>query len=229
MPYRKRNMKKRPFRKRTKKVTKKRLLVPRNLRPKTYIFKRDIEYVLNFNTTAPEGWTLEGNGAYTNLGWSLGSLGNITDFQNLFKQYKIMAARSKFYFSNTVSGSHGNEMSNSQLILRLAPNQAGVTPALTIPYFQQLQKKQYRTAYNGGRPIDIYMPLKIQSEIQSSTYTAPAMVSPRWIDTSVTNVVHSGINIRLDRVDGQGFTSGFSNGLTARLITTLYLTMRGVQ
>lgn len=227
MPYRKKayRKKKSPI----KKKVVKRAIVPRAIRPRTYTFKRDIEQTLAFTSVPPEGWTSEGNGIYTHLAWSLGNLGNITDFQNLFKQYKIVGARVKMYFSQTQSGSDGSHFDNAQLICRMAANQSNLTPALTVPYFQQLQRKKYRTCLNGGRPLDFYIPLKIQSEIQSSTYTAPAMVKPRWIDTTITNVPHSGMLMRIDRADGQGFTSGSGNQQYCKMITTLYLVCRGVQ
>ncbi len=205
--------------------------VPNALVPKTYKFKRDIEQTLSLSgTTAPEGWTLIGsNRVYKNFGWSLGSLGNHEEFQNLFKQYRIKGARVRFYFSNTVSGAEQDSShANSQLLVRMAVNQRGTNDALNDAYWSQRQAKKYKLGINGGKPLDIYMPLKQPNLVQSSTGTAPTLISPKYIDTSVSNIVHYGMSISIERVDGQGFTSGYSNTQYVKTITTLYLETRGV-
>ena len=170
------------------------------------------------------------NRIYNNLGWSLGSLGNHEEFQDLFKLYRLKGARVKMFFSNTVSGTEeASKYANSQLLVRMAPNQSGGNPVLNNAYWSQLQAKKYKTAINGGRPLDIYMPLKQPNEMQTSTGTAPSVMSPKFILSSVSNLVHYGISLSIERVDGQGFTSGYSNNQYCKMITTLYLETRGVQ
>jgi hypothetical protein len=205
--------------------------VPRMLTPKTFRFKRDIEQTLAFSgSVAPEGWTLDGsNRIYKNFGWSLGSLPNHEEFQALFKQYRLKGARIRLFFSNTVSGAEdANSHANSQLIVRMAPNQRGSNDALTQEYWQQIQAKKYKTAINGGKPLDIYMPLKQPNEMQTSTGTAPSLISPKFVMSSVSNLVHYGISMSIERADGQGFTTGYGNQQYCKIITTLYLETRGV-
>lgn len=226
--YRKRTYKKRTY----KRKPKARTSIPRQLAPKTFRFKRDIEQTLVFSgSVAPDGWTLDGsNRVYKNFGWSLGSIGNHAEFQNLFKQYRLKGARIKMFFSNTVSGTEdASSYANSQLIVRMAGNQLGTNPALDDAYWSQIQAKKYRTAINGGKPLDVYMPLKQPNLLQTSTGTSPSLKSPQFIMTSVSNVVHYGISLSIERADGQGFTSGFSNNQYCKLITTIYLETRGVQ
>ena len=141
-------------------------IMPMTLRPKTYRFKRDIEETLLLSaSTPPEGWAADGNARlYRNMGFALSTIGDVTDFTSLFRQYRILGARVKFYFSNTQSGltgpATGATYSNSQLLVRMAPNQKGEIQLLDNKYWQSIQAKKYKLAVNGGKPIDIYMPLR---------------------------------------------------------------------
>lgn len=221
-----RNKKRVPYRK--KRAMSK---VPRSLTPKTFYFKRDIEQTLSLSgSTAPEGWSLDGsNRVYTTLGWSLSSIPENVDFVSLFRQYRLKGARVRMYFSNTISGTEDSSLhANSQLLVRMAPNQRGSNDLLGNSYWQQIQAKKYKLAINGGRPLDVYMPLKQPNTLQSSTGTAPALISPKFIASNIGNVVHYGLNLSIERVDGQGFTSGFGNTQKVKLITTIYLQTRGV-
>lgn len=206
--------------------------VPRALQPKTFRFKRDIEQTLSLSgSVAPEGWSLDGtNRVYKNFGWSLASLPEHTEFQTLFKQYRLKGARIRLYFSNTVSGTEESDKhANSQILVRMCPNQRGTNDLLNDAFWQQIQAKKYRTAINGGKPLDIYMPLKQPNLAQTSTGTAPTLVSPKFCMSSVANLVHYGISMAIERVDGQGFTSGYANTQYVKVITTIYLETRGVQ
>lgn len=219
----------RRFRRRT---TRTQSRVPRGLRPANYFFKRDIEEVIQLNQASPpEGWVSDGtnNALYKLLGWSLGSLGDSTDFTNLFRDYRIKGARVRFMFSNTASVEDGNSASNTQVLVRMCRTADGAATALSQPFFQQLQAKKYRLALNGGRPLDVYMPLKQENLVSSSTATANTMMSPKFINTGATNVVHYGMGVRLERVDGQAFTSGLNNAQYCRMITTLYIECRQVK
>jgi hypothetical protein len=134
------------------------------------------------------------------------------------------------FFSQTGSSgdTESNNLSNSQLLVRMAPNQSGIPEVLDNTYWQQTQAKKYKTALNGGRPIDIYMPLKQANLITSSTGSANTMTAPKFIPCTTTNVVHYGINMSIERVDGQTFTQGVANYQYCKIITTLYFQTRSV-
>lgn len=205
--------------------------VPRSMVPKTFKFKRDLEETLQLNpAAAPEGWNLDGNfRIYRNLAWALSSVGDSTDFTNLFRQYRIKGARVRLYFSQTASASDDAHFDNAQLLVRMAPNQRGEDQVLNNAYWQQINAKKYRTAINGGKPLDIYMPLYVRNEIESSTGTAYSIKKPRFISTTLPNVAHHGLNMSIERVDGQQFTQGSTNYQYAKVITTLYFETRGVE
>ncbi len=221
----------RPIRRRRRTIRK--TTVPRVMRPKVHRFKRDLEEVLILsNTTPPEGWTLDGNfRVYRNLAWALGSVGDNTDFSNLFRQYRIKGARMRFYFSNTDATTGPSQLaSNGQIMVRMAPNQRGEVETLDNTYWQSIQAKKYKLGLNGGKPIDIYMPLKQRNEVAgSSGSTQYSMVRPKYLSTSAANVPHYGLNIAIERVDGQAWTSGITNNQYCKVITTLYFEMRGVE
>lgn len=222
----------RPGRRSYRRRTRTQSSVPRGLKPGHYFFKRDIEEVLTLSQSSPpEGWTADGtnNGIYKLFGWSLGSLGDSTDFTNLFRDYRIKGARVRLYFSNTASVEDGNSASNTQVMVRFARTADGAATALSLPFFQQLQAKRYKLGLNGGRPLDVYMPLKQENLVSSSSATANTMMSPKFINTGATNVVHYGMGVRIERVDGQAFTSGLSNTQYCRMVTTLYIETRQVK
>lgn len=207
------------------------------MRPKVYRFKRDIEETLQLSaSTAPEGWTLDGSSrVYKQMGFALAQLGDVSDFTNLYRQYKINGARVRFYFSNTNSGmsqqsSTGSGYDNSQMMVRMAPNQSGEVTTLNNAYWQQIQAKKYKLALNGGAPVDIYIPLKSRSLLQTSSGSQSSMTAPKFVPTNNTSVLFEGINIAIDRLDGQGFTTGsISNYQYVKVITTLYFECRGVE
>ena len=221
----------RPIRRRFRKVRKNSM--PRVLRQKVHSFKRDLEETLILsNTVPPEGWTLDGNfRVYRNLAWALGSVGDNTDFSNLFRQYRVKGARMRFFFSNTEATSGPSQISsNSQLMVRMAPNMRGEQETLDNQYWFSIQAKKYKLGLNGGKPIDIYMPLKQRNEVAGSSGTTQySMVRPKYVSTSAANVPHYGMNIAIERVDGQAFTSGITNNQYVKVITTLYFEMRGVE
>lgn len=241
-PYKKN----RPARKRRATVyTKKKraALIPRALKYRVYRFKRDIENnLLLSGTTPPEGWVAVDsyNAITTTLGYAIGTLGNAHEFigdptapgNGLFKQYRLLGVRVRFYASNTVASQDApGEHSNCQLILRMSANQSGkIAPnSLDAAYWQQVQKKKYYTLLNGGKCIDIYMPLQQIRETVSSTGTAGGMSKPRFINTDTPNVVHYGANVSIGRMDGQALTQGFSNAQYVKMIQTVYFEMRGVE
>ena len=209
----------------------------KTMRPKVYSFKRDIEETLALSSsTPPEGWYMDGNSrVYKNMGFALAQLGEVTDFTNLYRQYKICGARIKFYFSNTVSGmsaatAAASHFSNSQIMVRMAPNNKGENETLDNAYWQQIQAKKYKLAVNGGKPIDVYCPLYSRNIVQTSSGTQAVMQKPQYAPVENTSVLFEGINIAIDRVDGQGFSTGsHDNYQYVKVITTLYFKCRGVE
>lgn len=232
MPYKKRTYKRKAYNKKKAFRGKRTGMLPRQLQPKIFRFKRDIEQTLTLSgSTAPEGWAMDGNNrTYTNLAWALGSLGENTDFTSLFRQYRLKGARVKLFFSNTISGTEQDSShSNSQLLVRMSKNNRGSLEVLDDAYWSSVQAKKYKLAINGGRPLDIYMPLTQLNETASSTGTAYTMAKPKFVSTQTTNVPHHGLNLSIERVDGQGFTSGFTNNQYVKMITTIYFQTRGVE
>lgn len=184
----------------------------------------------------PEGWStpVGENSIYRQFGWSLASLGAHDEYTNLFKQYRLKGARVRMYFSMTGATAMGStdKLVNNQVLCRMSTNQSGNVDVLDRSYWMQCAAKKYRTCLVGsGRPLDIYMPLKQENMITSSTGNAPTMKPPGWIPTSTANIVHYGINIALERIDGQAFFHNNSSDtpITCKFITTLYLETRGQQ
>lgn len=222
----------RPFiRKRRGRYRKPTATVPRSLKQKVFNFKRDVEQTLTLSNIAPpEGWSSVDNRIYNTLAYSLGSLGANTDFTALFRNYRLKGARVRMFFSNTMSGTEqDSQHANTQVLVRMAPNHRGQADTMNTEYWTSVQAKKYKLGLNGGKPLDIYMPLKQRNEVASSTGTTTTMISPKFISTDNTNVIHYGLNLSFERADGQDFTSGFNNNQRVKLITTLYFQCMGVE
>lgn len=237
MPPRRRQPARKPRRNIRRRPRRARATLPPVMRPKTYKFKRDIEETLALSSsTAPEGWTMDGTSrVYKQMAFALAQIGDATDFTNLYRQYRILGARVRLYFSNTVSGmsqatSAASNFSNSQMMVRMAPNQSGEVTLLDNAYWQSIQAKKYKLALNGGKPVDIYIPLKTRNMVQTSGGTQSSMGRPKFVPTANTSVLFEGINLAIDRLDGQGFSTGAaSNYQYCKVITTLYFECRGVE
>ncbi len=204
-----------------------------------YRFKREIDELVALVGT-PDSWTLESGGAGTALGktfaFALNSLGDYSDFQNLFKYYRIKGARVRMYFSNNVSRAEQsqNEASNKQIMIMLDRNVDGVgSPAETSTYLTSQTKKRFIALQGTRKPsVDVYMPLKQSADMFGTAGAPTALVSPKWLNTSDTEaagVPHYGFNINMQRIDKGGFTTGISNSQYVRVITTLYIECKKVQ
>lgn len=204
--------------------------------PSIYRFKREIDEMVALTGT-PDGW---GAGSENELGktfkFALNQLGDFSDFQNLFKYYRIKGARVRMYFSNNVSRAEQsqNESSNKQIMIMLDRNVDGVgNPAESNTYLTSQTKQRFIALTTGRKPaVDVYMPLKQADKVYASAGDPTGLTRPHWVGTGSTTgaqVPHYGFNINLQRIDKSGFSSGISNSQYVRIITTLYIECKKVQ
>ena len=203
--------------------------------PTVYRFKREIDELVALVGT-PDSWTLHSdNSLAKTFAYALNSVGDYSDFQNLFKYYRIKGARVRMYFSNNVSRAEQsqNEASNKQIMIQIDRNTDGVG----VPTINQLlasqTKKRFIALQNTRKPsVDIYMPLKQATDIYGTSGAPTALVYPKWLNTSDTEaagVPHYGLNINMGRIDKGTFTTGISNSQYVRIISTLYIECKKVQ
>lgn len=212
--------------------------VPRPLaEPGVYRFKRTIaETLLLSNTSPPSGWTSTANNLGKVFGWTLSSVNDHSDFENLFKYYRIKAARVRMYMSNTSSvvDDASHVPNNGQILCTIDLNQDGTNaPVATESLYLDSQTAKRKTLLrNDGKPsLDEYMRLKQLTEVRSipaTTTTTVQMQSPKWVSTTQNSVPHFGYNMMLQRVDGQGFSSGLSTNQVCKMFTTLYFECKKV-
>lgn len=204
--------------------------------PNIYRFKREIDELVALVGT-PDGWGLSGTALGKTFAFALNSLGDYSDFQNLFKYYRIKGARVRMYFSNNVSrADQGNpdNSSNKQIMIMLDRNTDGVgTPADANSYLTSQTKKRFLALNTTGKPaVDIYMPLKQATDIYGTAGAPTALVTPKFLntaDTEAAGVPHYGFNINLQRIDKSGFSAGMNGNQYVRIITTLYIECKKVQ
>lgn len=205
--------------------------------PKTYKFKREIDHLVALVGT-PDGWTLNSDNSLSKVfAFALNSVGDYSDFQNLFKYYRIKGARVRMYFSNNVSrgdqGPSPGEASNKQIMIQIDRNVDGVG----IPDINSLltsQTKKRFIALQGTRKpsVDVYMPLKQSTDIFGTAGAPTALIKPKWLntaDTEAAGVPHYGLAINMGRIDKGVFSTGINNSQYVRIITTLYIECKKVQ
>lgn len=229
--------KRRPYKK--KRNTKKKVIGrppsrPLNA-PRPYLFKRHISEVQTLSASNTY-WVNNVNNLGKAFAFSLESMTGETDFANLFKYYRLKGARVRLYFSNTgstaTSESGTSVFPNSQILVTIDRNMNGETGGVADESnYLSSQTAKRRIALGGDRrPIDLYMPLKQANEIyESATVSRNTLTNPKWIATENAGVPHFGFNLMFQRVDGQGFTSGFSNRQSVRILTTIYLECKKVE
>ena len=197
--------------------------------PHVYRFKRETDELVALVGT-PDSWTLNSDNSLSKVfAFALSSLGDYSDFQNLFKYYRIKGARVRMYFSNNVSRAEQsqNEASNKQIMIQVDRNMDG-TGVPDINSLLTSQTKKRFIALQGTRKpsVDLYMPLKQSTDIFGTAGAPTALVSPKWLntaDTEAAGVPHYGYAINMGRIDRGTFTTGISNSQYVRIITTLYI------
>lgn len=209
------------------------LRVARPLRAVSFRFKRQFQEIVYLQNPVTN-WTPEAKGLYRQFVYALNELPGYTDFTALFASYRLTGVKVDMYFSNTGSTTmqEGNYVANSQILLRTAPWPNGQTQALTEDQMLETSSTKTQLALkNNGRPCTSFTKLRQLSNTYQAALTPPdyVMVRPKWIATTEVATPHYGLNVRLDRVDGQDFTTGFENGQFMRIIHTVYLETRQVQ
>ena len=201
-----------------------------------YRFKREVDNLVGLIDT-PEGWTLNSDNSLAKVfAFALNSVGDYSDFQNLFKYYRIKGARVRMYFSNTGSRADQgtpSEPSNKQIMIQLDRNVDGTG----VPTINQLltsqTKRRFIALQNTRKPsVDIYMPLKQATDIYATVGAPTALINPKWLNTSdaeAAQVPHYGFSINMGRIDKSAFTTGMSGNQYVRIITTLYIECKKVQ
>lgn len=204
--------------------------------PGIYRFKRETDELVPLVGT-PDTWTLNtDNTLAKTFAFALNSVGDYSDFQNLFKYYRIKGARVRMYFSNNVSRSDQgspSEPSNKQIMIQVDRNADGVG----VPSINQLlasQTKRRFVALQGTRKpsVDLYMPLKQATDIFGTAGAPTALIAPKWLntaDTEAAGVPHYGFNINMGRIDRSAFSTGIAGNQYVRVITTLYIECKKVQ
>lgn len=217
----------------------------RGMRQSTYLFKRSITSVIPLAVGAlTDGWTDAGdNGIYKQFVFNLNQLtgASQTDFTNLFKRYKIAGAKVELSFNNNASVISSVPQLNSstvpggQLQVYTTPNRTGrartALNPLTEAVLMNTQAKKKRLALNGGHPLKYYMkPTQLNQIYASATNTDYAVQRAQYISTGEPSAEHYGLEMYINRVDGQALSSGLEGtGQTMRQTTTFYLAFKGVE
>lgn len=203
--------------------------------PEIYRFKRETDELVAL-AGVPESWTANSDNSLSKVfAYALNSVGDYTDFQSLFKYYRIKGARVRMYFSNTGSDTiaANYNSANKQIMVQIDRNTDGTDVPTINKLLTSQTKKRFVALQGTSKPsVDIYMPLKQATDMFGTAGAPTALVSPKWLNTSDTEaagVPHYGLSINLGRVDKSVFTTGLSNNQYVRIISTLYIECKKVQ
>ena len=208
--------------------------IPR-MAPRVLQFKRRMVDTLVLNTASPPtGWTSlssAGDEAITlNYVISMAQIPNYTNFTNLFDSYRIRGIRLQGYYSFNVAAPNNQ----SQAMLYYCRDHLGQNSAsqLSEEWFNERPRSRKRLLVNSsGRPsFDIYMPLtQLANTYGSVTNNDYTMKRPKFLSTNEVDTPHYGMNLRLQRIDGNAWTAGSSNQYpTLKLFSTIYFECRAI-
>lgn len=182
-----------------------RLAIPRGLRPAVHYFtRRTVESV---NLLDPQSWPsfwgvpeMSVAGIAGTQSFKLADVPDVTDFTNLFSQYKLMGVTQQMYTSAT--NTDNTTAGNRQCMFMYKANPTGQTPVLTEEYFLTSQTSKTRTLVSGsGRPVRLSIPLKIHSALYGGVVTTSyAPRQPTFLDMEDTTVPHFGYQFRFQPV-----------------------------
>lgn len=182
-----------------------RLAVPRGLRPSVHYFtRRTVESVnLLDSSTWPSFWGVPEVAVAGIAGvqsFKLADVPDVTDFSNLFSQYKLMGVSQQMYVSAT--NTDNSTAGNRQCMFMYKANPTGQTPVLDEEYFLTSQTSKTRTLVHGsGRPVRLNIPLKIHSALYGGVVTTSyAPRQPTFLDMEDTTVPHFGFQFRFQPV-----------------------------
>lgn len=215
----------------------------RGLKQSLYFFKRKTtEVVTLIDDALTNGWLVSSdNGIYKSWTFNLDQLNSKTDFTNLFKMYKICAVKLELCFNNTGSVISANNIAGQnsvqpgcQLQVFTIPNRIGKARSVLAPLTEQIvldtQSHKKRLALNGGRPLKFYFKLnQLGMVFHNSTNTDYTLSKAKFISTQETGTEHYGLEMYINRVDGNALSTGMANTQSVRINTTYYLACKGVE
>jgi len=230
---------KRPYRKKKKiirrKPKSKKMTLPL---AKTYPFKRQYERVVHLDAPDSTGnwYSTADNAVVKTFGVALSTLTSHSEFQQLFKLYKLNYLLVELFPSHTTAN-HANALANNsvypitntQLLVTMWRANSGIAldSSFTQSALLQIQnKKTFMT--NAQKPIRFKMYLNQLSErwdADTSTDSL-AVVKPKYISTTRDNVTHYGINLHLQKTDNSAFNN---MDVSFKVRYTVYLTCKQVQ
>lgn len=222
------------FNKKRRIVRKRRLRMGRNaiskgMRSSVHYFKRS--FVNYINSTVTADWlslSTDNLSVQGTVQVVMNNLPNVSEFAQLFAQYKILGVAQKIFFEPQmiVDGIS----SQDTFVLRMRPNQTGyvVTTGTTLNDWLQYQNVRTKTI-----PRKTHMSYYIKPKVATELYKSAALSGygvkrPPYISTNQLGIPHYCFDMRFDKIDGSIIAS--NNQIPAMcIITTLYFCCKAVQ
>ncbi len=202
---------------------------------KVYNFKRSSSNIIALDTAAPgQGWQINVPGTAINKTWVFNLSDTVPDyseFTRLFAYWRIKGVRIQMWLSNNVSGAHGNEVDSNCMIMYTDRNISGENMTTETEFLESQTKKVQILQNTNSRPaVDVYMAANQATQVYNSTVNSDyTYTTPKWISTGEPGTQHYTHSNLITRVDGQQFTTGFSNKMYLRTHYTIYLQCKKVQ
>lgn len=171
----------------------------------------------------------------------LNDLPGVSDFTNLFRQYKLNYMKIIFYpAANTATAgavrTEGGNYGNNNILIRTMLNRTGIAMQAgntVSDWSQVMAKKQWMLAQD--KPTTITCKLsQLAPAAGGSSYPPQAgnevytVVKPKYISTNNPSCLHYGLNIRFDSCDGSALDSDEQRFPQFRIVCKVYMTAKGV-
>lgn len=191
-----------------------------------------IELINAAGQTPPANWSITADGGLVRrFSWDLANLSDPTDFTNLFSSYRLTHVEMTFFFSNTGSDAGGETLSNRQIIMYACPNRNGRQDQILSEQFMlDNQTTLKKLCYNdNATPVTVSLPLNQLSERFAGATSDYGIGKPAFVSTGETGTAHYGVDIRLQRVDNNPFSTGGAVYPTCKIVTKVHLECKQVQ
>lgn len=195
--------------------------------PAPYLFTRSMppEYLTLTQNQAETDWVDHsaetGQGISRAYSFSMGLLPNIDEFTALFKQYKLNGIEVTVTpcstgvlnigapGSVTVSPSANNSL--CRIVTQTLNFEGTAAEAMTSKYVSESQTCRIQILQH-GKPLTFWVNPTEDMEVEGHSVAVAAVTKPRWHHLTVTGLdtKFSGLNMRIERVDGQGLGAGFA-------------------
>lgn len=143
------------------------------------------------------------NNVFRGYNFTLGLVPNVSDFTNLYDQYKIQGIRLEFRLrrniSNDSTGAVAADTGVRPLMYTVVDYDTSTTPASVAALREYANCKVWQ--FDSEKPYTRFFKPKVLNEVyRTAITTATAPMAAPWLSTTFTDAQHFGMQVAIDRL-----------------------------